>query len=83
MNFRPFYRTEQLIITRPNNHTLTQHANPPPSLDYTYFSSLFDKEFMHQVNNPFPADQLELSTLLLTCINSDTICLSEISRFFC
>jgi len=48
-HFGPFYRTEQLIITRPNNHKLVQHDLPPPSVDHIYFSSLFDKEFMHQV----------------------------------
>lgn len=48
-HFVPFYRTEQLVITRPNNYTLFPHKNPPPSTESTNYSSLFDKAFLHEV----------------------------------
>ncbi|KAK3087273.1 hypothetical protein FSP39_003937, partial [Pinctada imbricata] len=47
--FGPFYRTEQLIITRPYNKTIVKHNNPPPSVDYVNYTSLFDKTFLHMV----------------------------------
>ncbi|XP_053383047.1 NPC intracellular cholesterol transporter 1-like [Mercenaria mercenaria] len=47
-HFGPFYRTEQLIITRPDK-TPVIHQYPPPSVSTIKFSSMFDKEFMHQV----------------------------------
>lgn len=49
VNCRPFYRTEQLIITRSNNHTNVVHKNPPPSVDTVNYTSIFDKEFLHMV----------------------------------
>ncbi|KAL5014594.1 hypothetical protein ScPMuIL_008864 [Solemya velum] len=48
-HFGPFFRTEQLIITRPMNQTPVPHQLPPPSPDFTYFTSLFDKEFLYMV----------------------------------
>jgi hypothetical protein len=47
--FRPFYRTEQLIITRTGNHSKVYHPYPPPSISGIDFSPIFDKEFLHQV----------------------------------
>ncbi|KAK7485656.1 hypothetical protein BaRGS_00023105, partial [Batillaria attramentaria] len=49
--FGPFYRTEQLIITRTGNHTPITHKLPPPapSTETVQFSPIFDKEFLHQV----------------------------------
>lgn len=48
-HFGPFYRTEQVIISRPNNKTVINHPYPPPSIDSINFSNLFDLDFMHQV----------------------------------
>ncbi|XP_076457250.1 NPC intracellular cholesterol transporter 1-like [Babylonia areolata] len=47
--FAPFYRTEQLIITRTGNHSDIVHKNPPPATTKTIFHPIFDKEFLHQV----------------------------------
>ncbi|GFO29707.1 niemann-pick c1 protein [Plakobranchus ocellatus] len=41
-HFRPFYRTEQIIISRPNNHTTFPYHNKN-------YSNIFDKSFMHQI----------------------------------
>ena len=48
--FRPFYRTEQLIVTRPHNTTQVRHQNPGTIITYTNFTSLFDKQFLHDVS---------------------------------
>ncbi|OWF43470.1 Niemann-Pick C1 protein [Mizuhopecten yessoensis] len=48
-HFGPFYRTEQLIITRPHNKTYVSHKLPPPSVQSTNYSNLFDKEFLHML----------------------------------
>ncbi|KAL3891662.1 hypothetical protein ACJMK2_003914 [Sinanodonta woodiana] len=48
-HFAPFFRTEQVIISRPNNNTQVVHPLPPPSGDDMYFSCLFDKDFMKEV----------------------------------
>ncbi|XP_041362124.1 NPC intracellular cholesterol transporter 1-like [Gigantopelta aegis] len=47
-HFAPFYRTEQLIITRTGNHSKVRH-NTGSSTEDTYFSPIFDKDFLHQV----------------------------------
>ncbi|XP_052763831.1 NPC intracellular cholesterol transporter 1-like isoform X1 [Mya arenaria] len=51
-HFGPFYRTEQVIITRPNNqgnNTPVIHDKPYPSTKTVPYSSMFNKEFMTQV----------------------------------
>ncbi|KAH3710433.1 hypothetical protein DPMN_069915 [Dreissena polymorpha] len=51
-HFGPFYRTEQVIITRPNNpgnQSVVIHQKPYPSTETMPFSSLFDKSFIEQV----------------------------------
>lgn len=48
-HFRPFYRTEQLIITRPHNNNTVKHKIPPPSVDILDFTSVFDKAFLHEI----------------------------------
>ncbi|XP_062596314.1 NPC intracellular cholesterol transporter 1-like [Saccostrea cucullata] len=48
-HFGPFYRTEQVIITRPHNKTVVTHKLPPPSEEVVNYTSLFDKEFLHLV----------------------------------
>lgn len=48
-HFGPFFRTEQLIITRPYNKTKIYHPYPPPTAGGVDFTSLFDLDFMHQV----------------------------------
>ncbi|KAL8568619.1 hypothetical protein ACOMHN_032275 [Nucella lapillus] len=48
-HFAPFYRIEQVIITRAGNHTPFPHMDPPPSSATTTFSPLFQLEFLHQV----------------------------------
>ncbi|XP_005097476.1 NPC intracellular cholesterol transporter 1 [Aplysia californica] len=47
-NFKPFYRTEQLIISRPNNKTTFQYG-PGPFPPFINYTSLFDKTFMHKM----------------------------------
>lgn len=47
--FGPFYRTEQLIITRTGTHPKVSHHLPPPSTAFVDFSPIFEKEFLHQV----------------------------------
>ena len=51
--FSPFYRTEQLIISRPNNDTKYKHMLPPPapSAAYLNYSNLLDKAFLHMVKS--------------------------------
>ncbi|XP_062596321.1 NPC intracellular cholesterol transporter 1-like [Saccostrea cucullata] len=44
---RPIYRQEQVVITRPHNHTVVRHYLPPPSNDLMNYTSLFDKSFLH------------------------------------
>ncbi|GFR76672.1 niemann-Pick C1 protein, partial [Elysia marginata] len=41
-HFGPFYRTEQIIISRPENHTTINYANRK-------FSNIFDKTFMEEI----------------------------------
>ncbi|XP_076437724.1 NPC intracellular cholesterol transporter 1-like [Babylonia areolata] len=48
-HFAPFYRTEQLIITRPGDHAPIVHADPAPATTTTTFSPIFDLQFLHQV----------------------------------
>ncbi|KAL3891661.1 hypothetical protein ACJMK2_003913 [Sinanodonta woodiana] len=49
-HFGPFYRTEQVLISRPaNQQGKVSHQMPPPSVDTMDFSSLFDKDFMKEV----------------------------------
>lgn len=48
-HFTPFYRTEQLIITRTGNHSKVNHPFPPPSTGSINFSPIFDLAFLHQV----------------------------------
>lgn len=43
-HFGPFYRTEQVIISRPDNKSHFEYANKN-------FSNIFDKTFMHEVLN--------------------------------
>ncbi|XP_021364302.1 Niemann-Pick C1 protein-like [Mizuhopecten yessoensis] len=43
----PEYRIEQLVVTRPANDTRVKHVFPAPYVGFSYFSSLFDKGFMH------------------------------------
>ncbi|KAL4217752.1 NPC intracellular cholesterol transporter 1 [Mactra antiquata] len=72
-HFGPFYRTEQLIITRPHNHSKVIHPYPPPSIDSIPFSSLFDKQFMHEV--------LDLQTSienLVAVVDNETVRLTDI-----
>lgn len=72
-HFGPFYRTEQLIITRPNNHTNVVHKNPPPSVDTVNYTSIFDKEFLHMVLD------LQLAIQNLTAeYNGETVTLEDI-----
>lgn len=47
--FRPFYRTEMIIVTRPGNNSDVEHNLPPPSADVITFNPIFDLDFMHQV----------------------------------
>lgn len=47
--FRPFYRTEMIIVTRPGNHSDVVHDLPPPSVGKMNFTPIFDLDFMHQV----------------------------------
>ncbi|KAL8625091.1 hypothetical protein ACOMHN_030726 [Nucella lapillus] len=47
--FAPFYRTEQMIITRTGNHSPVDHPDPPPAVSHTIFSPIFDLEFLHEV----------------------------------
>ena len=47
--FRPFYRTEMVIVTRPGNHSDIVHNLPPPSAEQMNFNPIFDLDFMHQV----------------------------------
>ena len=49
ITFRPFYRTEQIIISRPGNNQTVPHRYPPPSVDTINFTSLFQKDFLQQV----------------------------------
>ena len=51
--FSPFYRTEQLIISRPNNDTKYKHMLPPPAPTTAYlnYSNLLDKAFLHMVKS--------------------------------
>ncbi|XP_061187964.1 NPC intracellular cholesterol transporter 1-like [Saccostrea echinata] len=44
---RPIYRQEQVVVTRPNNHTVVTHRLPPPSDECMNYTSLFDKSFLH------------------------------------
>ncbi|XP_069106918.1 NPC intracellular cholesterol transporter 1-like, partial [Argopecten irradians] len=72
-HFSPFYRTEQLIITRPNNNSYVSHKLPPPSIAYTNYSNLFDKEFLHMLLDL----QLEIQNITATYENR-TIRLEDI-----
>lgn len=48
--FRSFFRTEQVLISRPaNQQTKVTHQMPPPSVETMDFTSLFDKDFMKEV----------------------------------
>ncbi|XP_046362428.2 NPC intracellular cholesterol transporter 1-like [Haliotis rufescens] len=72
-HFVPFYRTQQLIITRTGNHSKVAHRFPPPSTEYEYFPAIFDKEFLHQV--------LRLQNTvehLTTKLGNDTVSLQDI-----
>lgn len=46
----PFYRTEQLIITRTGNHSPVVHDVPPPSSDKVLYNPVFELQFLHQVS---------------------------------
>ncbi|KAK7091360.1 NPC intracellular cholesterol transporter 1-like [Littorina saxatilis] len=48
-HFLPFFRTEQLIITRTGNNSKIVHKDPPPVVSTTTFNPIFDKDFLHQV----------------------------------
>ena len=49
-HYRPFYRTEQLIITRTGNHSPIVHTVSTPFVTTTIFNPIFDKEFLHEVS---------------------------------
>ncbi|XP_076084000.1 NPC intracellular cholesterol transporter 1-like isoform X2 [Mytilus galloprovincialis] len=74
-HFGPFYRIEQLVITRPNNHSKYRHPLPPPapSTAYVNYSNLFDKEFLHMLLDM----QLEIEALTAT-YNNKTVKLEDI-----
>lgn len=47
---RPFYRTQQLIITRPENASGVRHEVPGINYGiYRNYTSIFDKSFLHKV----------------------------------
>ena len=48
--YRPFYRTEQLIITRTGNHSPIVHTVSTPFITTTIFNPIFEKEFLHEVS---------------------------------
>ncbi|CAC5359870.1 unnamed protein product [Mytilus coruscus] len=72
-HFGPFYRTEQLIVTRPNNNTIVKHKNPGSLVSYTNYTSLFDKEFLHMLLDL----QLEIENLTAT-YKGETVRLQDI-----
>ncbi|XP_033726498.1 NPC intracellular cholesterol transporter 1-like isoform X1 [Pecten maximus] len=78
-HFGPFYRTEQLIITRPNNNSYVNHKLPPPSIAYTNYSNLFDNAFLHQLLDL----QLQISNITATyenrTIRLEDICFQPLS----
>lgn len=48
---RPFYRTQQLIITRPENASGVRHEVPGINYGiYRNYTSIFDKSFLHKVS---------------------------------
>ncbi|KAK3578412.1 hypothetical protein CHS0354_035612 [Potamilus streckersoni] len=72
-HFVPFFRTEQVIISRPNNNTQVEHPLPPPSAENMNFSCLFDKDFMKEVL----ALQNNISSLVAS-YNDEKVTLSDI-----
>ncbi|XP_061187973.1 NPC intracellular cholesterol transporter 1-like [Saccostrea echinata] len=49
-HFGPFYRTQQLIITRPENATGVRHEVPGVQYGlYRNYTSIFNKAFLHKV----------------------------------
>ncbi|XP_063417438.1 NPC intracellular cholesterol transporter 1-like [Mytilus trossulus] len=72
-HFGPFYRTEQLIVTRPNNNTIVKHKNPGSIVSYTDYTSLFDKDFLHMLLDL----QLEIENLTAT-YKGETVRLQDI-----
>lgn len=48
---RPFYRTQQLIITRPENASGVRHEVPGITYGvYQNYTSIFNKTFLHKVS---------------------------------
>lgn len=49
-NYSPFYRTQQVIITRPENTTGVIHELPGATAGlYQNYTSIFNKTFLHKV----------------------------------
>ncbi|XP_055955668.1 NPC intracellular cholesterol transporter 1 [Patella vulgata] len=72
-HFVPFYRTEQLIITRTGNHSPIKHPNVAPATGNIYFNPIFELDFMHQLLGL----QNEISALT-TEFENETITLNDI-----
>lgn len=78
-HFVPFYRTEQLIISRPNNKTIWEHNGGrfvDPPVNYT---SIFDKTFMLEMldlQNSIEAMQVEYDNKNITLAD---ICFAPLS----
>ncbi|ESP03417.1 hypothetical protein LOTGIDRAFT_199271 [Lottia gigantea] len=72
-HFVPFYRTEQLIITKTGNDTSFIHTNPPPYGQDVVFNGIFELEFMHQLL------RLQEDISNLTAVhNNETVTLKDI-----
>ncbi|CAG5121501.1 unnamed protein product [Candidula unifasciata] len=65
-HFTPFYRTEQLLISQPDNHTVINYKNHN-------YSSLFDKTFLHEL-----LDLQNAITKIQAEYNNKTIMLQDI-----
>ena len=72
-HFGPFYRTEQLIITRPHNQTIVSHHLPGSSEGHQNYTSLFDREFLHMLLDL----QLQIEGLTAT-YNNEKVTLEDI-----
>ena len=67
-------RRFQLALYRPNNKTQIKHFYPPPSPSSINFTSMFGKEFMHEVHDRLLIRLAPVLKIIFhQCVISDTL----------